>query len=493
MEFNFLPESLLYLASALAVADQISGSSGFTPIFFASHLIRNFVLYRAHRHLIDKRLILQAQQYLLDPLTAPEPHQTDGPGTSFINPDPLLRTFSARRKTGKEPAIDTTKRQTPLPTPPSSASPNRSSFHPSNPYSPHRYSSLSPTSEDGKPISPPPKRNSVYRRSSASPPSASPPQPAGISRSTSTRQRPTYQDAAGEPDYRSHHRTLSSQLPDQTNQANGLRRNRSINQRYPGDMSHRPLETLAREHRVASRAPHIRARRHVPTTDTIDNLDTIGGAYHHGGPYDATLASHNLNKKYSPLEAVHDSNMEAIRATPREYIQDSLERHIPLQGTAVIPPGHRDLSGKVMDYEEGADLNREPDAKGGAYKRWDGINYHPDDLKGKGEPSYTYERDHKEKKRLQRRSEGPAEYEMQSGVNAGVDRKNARPMVRQRSMSNAADGRHAASSSLSPPPMEGYSNSTDIGRSNTTGKRLSDGFKRRFGSLRRRKDVDTTA
>ena len=35
---------------------------------------------------------------------------------------------------------------------------------------------------------------------------------------------------------------------------------------------------------------------------------------------------------------------------------------------------------------------------GGAYKRWPGVPYHPDDIKGKGEPSYSVEkalRDHK--------------------------------------------------------------------------------------------------
>lgn len=148
-------------------------------------------------------------------------------------------------------------------------------------------------------------------------------------------------------------------------------------------MSHRPLDVIKKEARAADRAPHLR-RKHIPTTDTIDALDTIGGAYHHGGPYDATLASRNMNTKYSPVAAVQDSNMEAIRATPRENIQDSLRRHMPLQGTAAIPSGSPDMSGKVLTYEEGADLMREPDAAGGAYKRWDGVvcllelvSYHP--------------------------------------------------------------------------------------------------------------------
>jgi hypothetical protein len=155
--------------------------------------------------------------------------------------------------------------------------------------------------------------------------------------------------------------------------SHGLRRSGSITQRYPGDMSHRPLDMIKREARAADRAPHL--RRAAPAPDTIDVLDktAIGGAYHHGGPYDATLASRNSNKLYSPVEAVKESNMEAIKATPRAYIQDSLTKHVPLQGTATVPPGMEDMGGQVMNYAEGADLMREPDAPGGAYRRYDFI------------------------------------------------------------------------------------------------------------------------
>ncbi|TDZ66159.1 hypothetical protein CTRI78_v003224 [Colletotrichum trifolii] len=249
-------------------------------------------------------------------------------------------------------------------------------------------------------------------------------------------------------------------------------------------MSHRPLDIIKREKRAADRAPHLRTRKNGPMTDTIDSLDTIGGVYHHGGPYDATLASRNRNKMYAPVEAVRESNMEALKATPREYIKDSLTKHVPLQGTGTIPAGSSDMTGNVMDYKEGADLMREPDAQGGAYKRWDGISYHPDDLKGKGEPSYTYEKDLKEKKRMRKASlgNGPGEFEMLSGVNG--QRKSNGPMVRQRSISNAVDGR--------PGPSEepaGQSNSADVRRHNSTGKRLSEGLKRRFGSIRRKNQV----
>lgn len=139
-------------------------------------------------------------------------------------------------------------------------------------------------------------------------------------------------------------------------------------------MSHRPLDQLRKETKAANRSPHLR-KKHIPGADSIDALDKsmIGGLYHHEGPYDATLISRNTNAKSSPVEAVRSTNEEAIRATPREYIKDSLEKHVPLQGTAIIPPGMISWDGRIMQYEEGADLMREEDAPGGAYKRWDHV------------------------------------------------------------------------------------------------------------------------
>lgn len=232
---------------------------------------------------------------------------------------------------------------------------------------------------------------------------------------------------------------------------------------------------IKQETRTANRSGGSRHRRNVSDVDTIDALDTIGGMYHHGGPYDPTLASRNVNVKYPPVDAVHEGNMEAIRATPKEYLQDSLVRHMPLQGIASIPPGETDMSGNVMDFQEGADLMRENDAGGGAYKRWEGIQYHPDDLKGKGEPSYTYERDKSKGKGLQR-----GEYEMQSGVNGdGI----LGPAPLYRSVSNS-DKRHTTATAVA----ADESSSSGVRRSNTTGKKLSDGLKRRFGSIRRKRD-----
>lgn len=136
-------------------------------------------------------------------------------------------------------------------------------------------------------------------------------------------------------------------------------------------MSHRPLDQLRKEAKAANRSPHLK-RTQIPGADTIDSLDksVFGALYHHEGPYDATLLSRNLNPKNSPVEAVKSTNAEALRATPRENVIDSLERHVPLQGTAVIPPGMNGPDGRPMEYEEGADLMRETDAPGGAYKRW---------------------------------------------------------------------------------------------------------------------------
>ena len=129
----------------------------------------------------------------------------------------------------------------------------------------------------------------------------------------------------------------------------------------------RPLETIKRDVRKANR------HRPPQIPDQIDSLDSTATPYHHGGPYDATLASHNLHPSSSPVAAVHDSNMEAIRATPPAYIRDSLRMHVPLQGTSTVPVGETDMSGHVMEYVEGADLMREGDAAGGAYKRWEGM------------------------------------------------------------------------------------------------------------------------
>lgn len=278
------------------------------------------------------------------------------------------------------------------------------------------------------------------------------------------------------------------------------KRTGSLRERYPGDMSHRPLAMLTREHRAADRAPHLHNKHHKQPSDTIDSLDHSGPikdlTYHHEGPFDPTMKARNVNNKLAPIDAVQETNMEALKATPAEYLQDSLAKHVPLQGTAVVPPGKRDMAGRTMEYEEGADLMREADAGGGAYKRWDGIRYRDDDLKGKGEPEFSMDRDRKARGKHLASSlsgNGVLYYEMQpqKAKSSGVDDK-GQQHVRQRSVSI----NEGPSCSSSPPlpvfvdEMGGGTGSSSGGgleRRNTTGKSLAQSLKRRFGSLKRKK------
>ncbi|KAI5925025.1 hypothetical protein F4810DRAFT_660635 [Camillea tinctor] len=252
----------------------------------------------------------------------------------------------------------------------------------------------------------------------------------------------------------------------------------------------RPLEQIKRDTKAANRAPHLRKKNFVGA-DPIDVLDNvgIGGAYHHGGPYDATLAQRNRDVRYAPVEAVRESNLEALRATPQEYIQDSLRKHVPLQGTASIPPGMRDHAGRRMNYKEGADLMREADAPGGPYKRYEHVQYHPDDLKGKGEPSYTIERDLKERKRAAHKktqsTNGSVRYSNSSRMNEYEMRPSTAKNDGYVSVRNRSHSVGAGSSRSSALDVDDVSQRH---RSGSTGKRISEGFKRRFGSLRGKHD-----
>ena len=137
---------------------------------------------------------------------------------------------------------------------------------------------------------------------------------------------------------------------------------------------------------MANRSPHLR-KKHLPQPDMIDRLDP-SMYYHHESPYDPALMVRNTASKSSPIAALENTNQEALKATPYEKVQDSLRGHNPLDGTAIVPPGQRDQFGNVYEYEEGTDMMRD---LGGNYKRWEDVDYHPDDLKGKGEPSYSIE------------------------------------------------------------------------------------------------------
>ncbi|KAL7939760.1 hypothetical protein V8C35DRAFT_287593 [Trichoderma chlorosporum] len=290
--------------------------------------------------------------------------------------------------------------------------------------------------------------------------------------------RPSASRAHSSQDYTTpHNRSQSESVnynrPRGPRQAPNRDRARSLGGRFPGDMSHRPLDLIKSDNRAADR--HYRHRPRISDTDMIDALDTIGGMYHHGGPYDATLRSRNLDPKTSPVEAVKESNLAALRATPPEYVVDSLRHHVPLQGTSTIPSGEYDYRGARMSYEEGADLMRDPDAPGGPYKRWADTKYHPEDLKGKGEPSFSLERAIKEKQRAKKGE--PEEIEMQSGFQSrNHHSKSSKP---QRSVTVSLRGSSSSTGNA-------YNNS-DLQRRNSTGKKLSDSLKRRWGSIRGRK------
>ncbi|KAH6650948.1 hypothetical protein F5144DRAFT_598364 [Chaetomium tenue] len=314
--------------------------------------------------------------------------------------------------------------------------------------------------------------------------------------------------AAAVGDQNRHRRRASSHQPSEAREGGGKdtlpRRAGSLRERYPGDMSHRPLAMLTKQHRAADRAPHLHNHRRQQPSDTIDTLDITGpvpSVYHHSGPFDATLKSRNTNKKYSPVEAVKETNAKALKATPPEYIQDSLVKHMPLQGTAVVPPGMKDMAGRTMHYEEGADMMREEDAAGGAYKRWEHIRYHPDDVKGKGEPSFSHDQARRAKQPTTN-STGTVSYEMQPTTTTATASSPLLPRdydhnydyghgkaeegvtiaaVRRRSVSNAGERER---------PREGLgaeaAGSSGVHRSNTGGKNLAQSLKRRLGSLRRR-------
>ncbi|PNY28349.1 Uncharacterized protein TCAP_01727, partial [Tolypocladium capitatum] len=330
-----------------------------------------------------------ARRYILDPLTAPEPNQETGPGASHVNPyraaaasaasasssappsrhappasyeQPKALRFAQRGELDTEADADADE----YPTPPASASPTHGRFP---------FAAAGAASCDHQHDGQPPLLDTHDEETLIITPPASPLLPKDSVLIAQQQQQHRRYPSVPVADTPSPWADPDPGYPRNRQRSNtdsataNLQRRPSLRQRFPGDMSNRPLDMLKADARAADRRPR-RRRRHISETDVIDALDTIGGSYHHGGPYDATLASRNLDKKYSPVAAVEDSNLEALRATPRENIVDSLRHHVPLQGTASIPSGGRDMSGNLMRYAEGADLMREPDVDGGAYKRW---------------------------------------------------------------------------------------------------------------------------
>ncbi|KAI4119112.1 MAG: hypothetical protein LQ345_000921 [Seirophora villosa] len=333
-----------------------------------------------------------AQKYLIDPLTAPEPSEETGPGTHYnstFSSNPYRQSTSTTSSQKKAPAVSVreTNPDHPngLPSPPSSASPQRDRFP-----------------------KPPPSQTSTHNRRSSDQASTQVP--------TST---------GGQ---------SSSIAP-----TNRVRRTSSLSARYQGDRSHRPLEMIARDQKLAHRSPHLRKQQHIGA-DSIDKLDIIGGGYHHGGPFDAASLARNQQYKNSPIEAVAGTNAEALRATPQEKILDAVRKHRPIDGVAVVPPGQADREGRLYNYREGTDLMIED---GGNYKRWDGVKYLPEDLKGKGEPSYSIEKALKDSKREAREhrrvmSDGPPAYEMVPTAPTSASGGMRRPGMQARSSSYGA-------------------------------------------------------
>jgi len=104
---------------------------------------------------------------------------------------------------------------------------------------------------------------------------------------------------------------------------------------------------------------------------------------HHSGPFDAVTRSAYLSSQRSPLAALEHSTEDILKATPEVSIRDSLNKHVPLQNTAVVPPGEHvpgGLPDEVLDYKEDNLL--------GDVGRWQGIEYDDDDRRAKGHPGW---------------------------------------------------------------------------------------------------------
>lgn len=119
--------------------------------------------------------------------------------------------------------------------------------------------------------------------------------------------------------------------------------------------------------------------------DIIDRLDNVSNfSYHHEGPYDATRPERNRFSQSSPLEAVKESNAEALRATPHHKIADALNSHRPLDGVAFYPPGTMDRNGQEYSYEEGSNMMND---FSGNFMRLPGTKFTDEDFKN--DPFYN--------------------------------------------------------------------------------------------------------
>ncbi|KAF2088379.1 hypothetical protein K490DRAFT_73301 [Saccharata proteae CBS 121410] len=374
-----------------------------------------------------------AHRYLIDPLTEPDPAAETGPGTHF-------RSTFAPAPSGSYPS------------PPNSATMKE------------------PTTQvrqtTGSTVNTNPFRKSSLGSKDAAVVNSYPSPPNSASSRRGSHREGAFADYADESprQRRSGDYTRSPKIETRP------RRSSSLRERFPGDSSTHPLDQLKREEKLARRSPHLH-KRHIPGPDTIDRLDTINGKYHHEGPYDAALLARNTSYESSPLAAVAGTNAEAIKATPEENIKDAVERHRPIDGVAVVPSGMRDRFGREYHYQEGDDMMI---VDGGNYKRWPGIEYKPDDIKGKGEPSFSLEKAFKNHKKY-------------DGEEGGIE-MTSRP--RNKSLG------HVDSNKVWPDPdgtgivsQQRYREwEQDLNRSNSTGRKVTEGLKKRIGSLRRRKE-----
>jgi Pal1 cell morphology protein len=143
---------------------------------------------------------------------------------------------------------------------------------------------------------------------------------------------------------------------------------------YSRSHSHGSVYQVEQTKKTPSHATRPRRKRRSSIgPDTIDRLDDsiFGSPYHHEGPYDATMLAMQLNGSHrSPVAALKTSNAAAIAATPRANLIDSLERHKPLQGTAIVAPNTRLPNGEYIGEYDEYDLMRED---GFNYKRYPGI------------------------------------------------------------------------------------------------------------------------
>ncbi|KAJ5591860.1 uncharacterized protein N7459_002229 [Penicillium hispanicum] len=158
---------------------------------------------------------------------------------------------------------------------------------------------------------------------------------------------------------------------------------------WSGEPEHHPAEP---RRKCDTSVPQRRRSSHrtypqhseLVNPDIIDRLDDVTAySYHHEGPYDAVYPERNRVSHHSPLEAVRESNEEALRATPRDKIVDCLNSHRPLDGTAFFPPGTTDRNGQTYDYEEGFNMMSDS----GNFMRLPGLKFTDEDFKN--DPFYN--------------------------------------------------------------------------------------------------------